>query len=845
MDLARRYSVTGMGSPAVSVLLIALLLVSLSALLLRSSPPVSLSLLVLLTMLPFALASHFPFSLSALCIFEPFELSTYPSGLFPFPFCSFHLAHRFEPFTFDLATCDRSTSLTVRHCSSSLTMSWSHLIHVCRKAPRKIFRDILTYLANLFASTGPTMGQMLLLMLASWVVSSLPAATARRELPGAASYVVPSAFPTSVFSSYYIPPAPTSQPQPAVYDPVLNITFPLNLTDPATIPSFNQDPVFYPPGIADLANATSEALVRFALAEIKNIIYDGGGGLAGNCSKCTAALSVGKLLAQSAPTYVPGALVALCQDTGFKSNQSCKTTYAPGAFGAIWTQVLALADVTGLDGRYICSSLSTTFCPAPSTSPLNTTHLFPKPKPANATAPKASGKRVKVLHLSDFHLDARYQVAAEANCSSGLCCRASEAATSPAVFPAPLYGAFKCDTPYYLGLAALQSIAPMTGTGREVASPAWTLYTGDLVSHDPLNQMSREYVEYTETSLYGMLKSYINGPVFPVLGNHDSAPENIDAPRRLPGLLGQQFSWNYEHVSGLWQNNGWIDAATAAQAAVHYAAYSVKNHYGLRIITFNTDFWFRNNFLNFINTTDPDASGSFGFLIRELQAAEDAGERVWILGHVLSGWDGTNPLPNPTDLFYQIVDRYAPHVIANIFWGHTHEDQVLIYYANNGTVRDAAHALATGWIGPSVTPLTNLNSGYRLYEVDTGSFDIYDAYTFYSDVSAYPALDATGPSYHVEYSTRAAYAGAVGWPDTAPLNATFWHGLTVAMETNRSLVQAFNTYQGKSSVRSPNCTSDACAAAKVCYMRSGSVALGRACPQGFASVQSPYKGKNF
>ena len=37
----------------------------------------------------------------------------------------------------------------------------------------------------------------------------------------------------------------------------------------------------------------------------------------------------------------------------------------------------------------------------------------------------------------------------------------------------------------------------------------------------------------------------------------------------------------------------------------------------------------------------------------------------------------------------------------------------------------------------------------------------------------------------------------------------------------------------------------ACAEAKVCYIRSGSVALGRQCLQGFASVQSPFTGKNF
>ncbi|TVY82540.1 Sphingomyelin phosphodiesterase [Lachnellula suecica] len=664
------------------------------------------------------------------------------------------------------------------------------------------------------------------------------------ERPGAASFAVPSAFPTSVFSSYYVQAAPTSEPQPALHDPILNITFPVNLTNPKTIPLVNTDPVYFPQAIANLTNATAEAVVQAAIAEIKGIISDQGG-LSSNCSKCLAALSVGQLVAKIAPTHVPAAMVALCQSTGFATNSSCTTSYATGNFGAIWTQVLALADVTGLDGQYICNSLSSTFCPAPALVPLNTTGLFPKPKPANATTPKASGKRVKVLHLSDFHLDARYQVASEANCSSSLCCRYSAASTSQAIFPAPLYGAYKCDTPYYLGLAALQSIGSMTGTGSIQSNASWTIYTGDLVSHDPENEMSREYVEYTETSVYGMFKSYLKGPLFPVLGNHDTSPENIDSPHSLPGPLGKQFSWNYDHVSALWQHNGWLSSSEAKQAATHYGAYSVKNHFGLRIITLNTDFWYRNNYLNFINTTNPDNSGILGFVIKELQAAEGAGERVWIIGHVLSGWDGSNPLLGPTNLFYQIIDRYSPHVIANTFWGHTHEDQVMIYYANNGTVQNASTALTSGWIGPSVTPLTNLNSGFRMYEVDTGTFDIYEAYTFYSDVDSYSALESTGPTFNFEYSTRDAYGDAINWPQDAPLNATFWHNVTVAMESNRSLVSQFNTYQGKMSLRSPNCTSDACAAAKICYIRSGSAALGRACPQGFASVQSPYTGKNF
>lgn len=221
-------------------------------------------------------------------------------------------------------------------------------------------------------------------------------------------------------------------------------------------------------------------------------------------------------------------------------------------------------------------------------------------------------------------------------------------------------------------------------------------------------------------------------------------------------------------------------------------------------------------------------------MISELQRAEDAGERVWIVAHVPSGWDGTNALPNPSNLFYQIIDRYSPHVIANIFFGHTHEDQFTIYYANNGTVRDASTALTTGWIGPSITPLTNLNSGFRLYEVDTGDFNIYEAYTFFSNVSDFTSIDvaSVGPTYEFEYSTRETYGEAANWEKDAPLNATFWHKVTEAMEKDINLISLQNTFQGRMSVMSPNCTNTECQKARVCYMRSGSVALGSECIQG-------------
>jgi hypothetical protein len=235
---------------------------------------------------------------------------------------------------------------------------------------------------------------------------------------------------------------------------------------------------------------------------------------------------------------VPDLLVQLCISTKFGSNTSCHETYDAENLGAVYTQVLALANVTGSDGKYICNFVSSNYCPRPFTLPSNTTAYF-GPKPGNVTVPKPSGNRVKVMHMSDFHIDPRYDVGSEANCSSGQCCRSNnpKSASGSLEIPSPLYGAYKCDSPYFLLTSALESIGPLTGTTSNNQSEndqfAWGIYTGDLVSHDSQNQLSNNYTEYAEVSIYHMIKSFMpSGPIFPVLGNHDTNPGKVSAQRR-------------------------------------------------------------------------------------------------------------------------------------------------------------------------------------------------------------------------------------------------------------------------------------------------------------------------
>ncbi|KAI0094202.1 sphingomyelin phosphodiesterase [Irpex rosettiformis] len=697
-------------------------------------------------------------------------------------------------------------------------------------------------------------------MLHSRLLITLTALLARHATAAAASedtvqlgpsvYTAPGVFPTSVFKHYYNDPtATTAQPQPVITDPISHKVYPLSLTDPDHLPRNNtNDPHPLPP------RASSSLLLQHAITQVLSIVSNP---VFGNntCTKCQASLEVAKFLAMAAPEEGPTLAVTLCNHFGF--NKDCATMFGPLGLGGVVTQVVANADVGGYDGQMLCQNFFGGLCPIPPVSPLNLTGWFAKPKPNPLPAPKQpSGKRLKVLHISDLHLDTRYANGAEANCTGGMCCRTNTNPNHTVVLPAPRFGTFLCDTPYSLALAALPSIPILTNTAKTGFD--LTLYTGDLVAHDPDNQLSRDYVRYHETAIFDLLKRILGtGPVYSAVGNHDSYNVAQDAPHSLNPPLASQFSWNYDHLAALWSYEGWLPTSSVQDARTHYAGYAVSRRDGLRIISLNTNLWIRANYFNYINMTSHDPSGMLRFLTDELEDAEEKGERVWIIGHVLSGWDGSNGLGNPTDLcmwFYVLtssvdVDRFSPHVIANIFWGHTHEDQLSIFYANNATNMSAETAQAVSWVGPSLTPITRLNSGFRLYEVDSATFEVLDAHTWFSDVSTFPSLDHSdsnvGPTYEYEYSTRAAYGvNVTEWGPNDPLNATWWHLVTEQMSVNPSLVSTFNTFQGKSSVMSPNCTNAHCGLAKVCYIRSGSVPLAREnCIPGFGSVQSPFSGK--
>jgi sphingomyelin phosphodiesterase len=130
---------------------------------------------------------------------------------------------------------------------------------------------------------------------------------------------------------------------------------------------------------------------------------------------------------------------------------------------------------------------------------------------------------------------------------------------------------------------------------------------------------------------YSRMKSL--GTVYAVTGNHDASPVNSFPPADVDTTISTQ--WAYDVLSGEWQT--WIGSTAAAEVSSNYGSYSYVDASGLKIISVNTNFWYKQNFWMYEADWENDPSGMFAWLVSELEAAETAGQRVWILGHMPMG----------------------------------------------------------------------------------------------------------------------------------------------------------------------------------------------------------------
>jgi sphingomyelin phosphodiesterase len=246
----------------------------------------------------------------------------------------------------------------------------------------------------------------------------------------------------------------------------------------------------------------------------------------------------------------------------------------------------------------------------------------------NTSRPAVSGDTpIQIVHISDIHVDLQYETGASWNCTKNICCRPYTAADAPGntSYPCGEYGNVYCDAPLTLEESLYSAIEDL------VPGRVFTIFTGDVVE-GAVWAITDTEVGNDLNDAYGRMEGI--GQVYAVVGNHDSCPVNSFPPAAVDTTITTQ--WAYNNMSTDWAT--WIGSTAAAEVASNYGQYSVVDSTtGLRIISINSNFWYRENFWVYEATMERDPSGALAWLVSELEAAETAGERVWILGHMPMG----------------------------------------------------------------------------------------------------------------------------------------------------------------------------------------------------------------
>ncbi|KAI0083450.1 sphingomyelin phosphodiesterase [Irpex rosettiformis] len=522
-----------------------------------------------------------------------------------------------------------------------------------------------------------------------------------------------------------------------------------------------------------------------------------------DCASCHAiALPALQVLAKLGNDPFVTVLTDICELTKAEDTDVCVGELSRS--GPILAHALRKFEPFGTTATKFCEA-TLGLCQQPPVTPFNVP--FPKPMPAlTSTPPTTRRPPFKVVHLSDVHIDRNYTVGSDSNCTKPICCRNYADHVGPITEPAELFGNHKCDSPPDLAQSLLSAI-------QEFGSDAaFAIFTGDVVEgtwDTWLVNSSNTAADLQEWNSQ-MLES-IGLTVYPAVGN-DATPVNSFPRNTTVTTIGDaQFVFDVQSLG--WEQ--WIGGVAAQE--VH----DISGSYGavvpgtqLRIISMNTQYWYKQNFwLYDQNNQVPDPNGLLAFLVSQLQAAEDAGQRAWIIGHIPSG---KSDFPHDQSNYYdQIVQRYK-NTIAAQFFGHSHKDEFEIAYSDwNNQTADTADSIE--FIGPALTP-TSGNPAFKLYDVDPDTFEVMDMKVYFTNVSD-PTFHES-PTWQLYYSARESYGPLVDpilGPEDA-LNASFWHRLTEVFEQNGTAFQLWNTRLSRGGAVS-SCTGD-CIQTAICDMRA-------------------------
>ena len=329
---------------------------------------------------------------------------------------------------------------------------------------------------------------------------------------------------------------------------------------------------------------------------------------------------------------------------------------------------------------------------------------------------KENGKKLKILQITDVHLDLFYEQNASAKCNYPICCRNNSNSTiKDNDDNGDLCGKYGYEGKADLSLELFDSFIEDVSK-RDID---FIIYTGDNAPHDvwSINQSSVYYVsEFIRDRLNNKFRNgNKNIPIYYSIGNHEKFP--VDGFRDNETDFLQKYADIYKDYLN----------ESAYKDFKDKGSYSMLYGSNLRIISINCLVCDSFNF-NLINSTKKHVKDMFVWLEEQLKDAEKKNEFVYILNHF--PLNGEFTWPECGKRFQALFDRYE-YNIRGIFSGHTHRDDIegITEYFNKSKI------IHLNFVAPQLTTYSYKLPSYRIYTADDETKQIIDYEQFRFDLT--------------------------------------------------------------------------------------------------------------
>lgn len=403
---------------------------------------------------------------------------------------------------------------------------------------------------------------------------------------------------------------------------------------------------------------------------------------------------------------------------------------------------------------------------------------------------KAAGierETISFYHLADLHIDLQYTPGAKnAHCGDVVCCRGKEA--KKAEDRAGRWGDYHCDLP-------IETLKQLHLTQSNGGDPDFIVWTGDNVAHDPHKHASESVNATLEITNY-IKKHYNDTVVFPIHGNHEFAPMNLqdltfeDKETRdaIEDISEVWEDWMTKESYDQFRNKSFYDM----KASDHPKA--INNTIGekldkVRVLAVNTQSCYVFNFFRFYELGGE--LGELEWLEATLREMEKNDEVAIVFMHIPPG--GWNCGVEFSTRLAAILDRFQDRIRVNVA-AHTHNEEFNVQRAIK-----SKKPIGVQMISGSATTSTNHNPQFRSVTLDLKTMLPIHVETERLDIEVANSNAEQTP----EFEPHHAYPEAFDMMDLRP---TEYDKLTSRLDDDECLaIVYYNYFVGGGPKRKPTC----------------------------------------